>query len=106
MPSGHTQAKPETAGLKEAVAPFVQDIATLTNRSAFAELTDRWPDIWAVAKPLGATKSEAWKAAWMQFKAARRIARAARLQEAPSDVSDSVAQISRFSDVSDGLEQK
>ena len=93
MPSGKTRAKPEIAGLKETVAPFVQDIATLTNRQASTEIQKCWPDIWAAVEPLGATKSEAWKAAWAQFKTARR---AAQLQEAPSDVSDSVAQMSRF----------
>ena len=96
MPSGKTREKPEIAGLKEAVAPFVQDMTTLTNRQAGAKLKERWPDIWAAAEPLGATKSEAWKSVWPQFKAVRRAARAARLQETLSDVSDSVAPKSRF----------
>ena len=72
-----THAKLEA---RAAVDPFVQDLVGLTNRRAHIEIQKRWPEIWAAAEPLGATKSEAWKTTWMQFKAVRRTARAARIQ--------------------------
>ena len=69
-----TLARP---GVKAALVPFVQDLVMHTNREASREIQKRWAEIWAAAEPLGLTKSEALKAVWMQFKAARRAVRAA-----------------------------